>query len=571
MVSMPSKSKAFEKRLLYTLNLFRKPVQLIKDFYHLSRNPKKNLKPALENLREYIKSDPLILTNWQKYNQKKARIVSKIKRNAMSSLERLIENKKITGQEAIDIKNSINSTYTDYILENLAAHIITAAWPAPPTGFIPRNIHTIGLRIYYETKKIKLKQKIRSGIPGLEEQLKDAEKKAKIHSAPVVAISSIFFLPVCWFGYLYPLSKESETNKTLAYLIYDQRVYSKKGITLDEYLQQVTKPKRYLIEKLIVSKKFRQKKHIEVAESIKQKGITFIVNPAANRGRTLKRLNKFREILDEYDFSYQIQIPQTKKETTALARELVENGLENIAVFSGDGTICDVINGIMQNNNNGIPDLALFNLGSGNGYATSLKIPRNFRRALEVGLNHNKKYIDLIKINIPELPEQTIYSQNLVGIGFDAEIQKHRDNIFRNHERRIAYFLAFLKSLGYEKTEMQVKMNGMTLSTSAYMLLIAKGNYYSPETRIAPHACLDDGCLDITIFHDKKSLINYFLRSSNLPCVSCKNGICHYKSKTLQVQAEKPIFWHHDGELMPACQEYNFEVVPKKIKIKTAH
>jgi diacylglycerol kinase family enzyme len=209
------------------------------------------------------------------------------------------------------------------------------------------------------------------------------------------------------------------------------------------------------------------------------KGI-HILNPAAGKGRALY----LAECAPTDSNSY-ITKGIGDAERFAYEQSLAEKELAFV-VCGGDGTLNEVINGVMRAKTNNTTEISMVATGSGNDFV------RNFN---EKGI---KTKIDLMKYN-------GRYAVNVINTGFDSQVV-----IKMSKYRRIplvsgslSYILAvaevFFKRIGkrYVITltdtngELEI-LDGMFLS-----VVVANGSYYGGGFKAAPLASLNDGLIDV--------------------------------------------------------------------------
>ena len=101
--------------------------------------------------------------------------------------------------------------------------------------------------------------------------------------------------------------------------------------------------------------------------------IKLILNPICNHGRSLQNAADLRPILANQDAEWSgTEYPGHAIE---LARQAGEQGVELVVALGGDGTVHEVVNGLMQVAPEKRPALGIIPLGSGNDFAHILQIP----------------------------------------------------------------------------------------------------------------------------------------------------------------------------------------------------
>ena len=103
-----------------------------------------------------------------------------------------------------------------------------------------------------------------------------------------------------------------------------------------------------------------------------------IINPASSAGRTGRRQ---REILaaveSHFGRGFSLFVTKRPKDATSSAREASLRGIELVIAVGGDGTIQEVVNGLMEaaKASDRRPQLGIINAGTGHGFAQSLGLP----------------------------------------------------------------------------------------------------------------------------------------------------------------------------------------------------
>lgn len=218
------------------------------------------------------------------------------------------------------------------------------------------------------------------------------------------------------------------------------------------------------------------------------KHIHFIVNPIAGSGNhaiTRKFLNKF---FDKDTYEITIKNSDYKKHAKTLTKTSIEEGADVIVACGGDGTINEVATCLVNTN----IALGIIPLGSGNGLASNLKIPKRIEHAIDLIKSTTIKKIDVGRIN-----EHYFFSNT--GIGIDAQVIMHYEN--SNKRKLLSYIkssLKALKGLNY-RNKITVEINGKTIQTYPFLVFISNTNEMGYNISLTPMASLQDGLLDVLI------------------------------------------------------------------------
>src|SRR4030066_780901 len=118
--------------------------------------------------------------------------------------------------------------------------------------------------------------------------------------------------------------------------------------------------------------------------------IILIGNPAA-RGASLKKFESASDFLREKGFDTKILLTEKSNDATRLASEAVRKKPYPIIQAGGDGTINEVINGMVKSD---IP-LAILPLGTTNVLAKELSIPEYINGAMETAVSRKPRTVSL--------------------------------------------------------------------------------------------------------------------------------------------------------------------------------
>lgn len=100
-----------------------------------------------------------------------------------------------------------------------------------------------------------------------------------------------------------------------------------------------------------------------------------IFNPAAAEGLAEKRWRRFQEKLDSASLDYDFSTTEAPAHATRIAQHLVQEGVKRIAVFGGDGTINETIQGLAQFGQQVTADLQLLYFPAGSSCDFARKFP----------------------------------------------------------------------------------------------------------------------------------------------------------------------------------------------------
>ncbi len=167
-----------------------------------------------------------------------------------------------------------------------------------------------------------------------------------------------------------------------------------------------------------------------------------ILNPWADRGRGAEQAAIIQQIAQPYGG---VDLVQTERPGHAveLARQAADNGYDLVVAAGGDGTISDVVNGLVRGNR-AVAKLGIIPIGSGNDLAWSLGISTVVETAVQQLFTGTPRTIDLARIEDDQ--ERFRIVDNNIGIGFDAVVVIETEAITRIHGF-LMYLLATLRTI----------------------------------------------------------------------------------------------------------------------------
>jgi YegS/Rv2252/BmrU family lipid kinase len=304
---------------------------------------------------------------------------------------------------------------------------------------------------------------------------------------------------------------------------------------------------------------------------MRQHKVKLILNPNADMGNAWKLASDLRPIVEEFggaDWAGTVY----PTHATDLAVQAANEGYELVIAAGGDGTVHEVINGLMRVPQEKRPRFGVVPLGSGNDFAHSVGIDVKPSEALRQLFNATPRFIDIGLIESDSGRRE--YWDNTLGIGFDATvtIRSHTLPLLRGF---LMYFTAVIQTiaLNHEAPHMQIKTDEETWEEKNLMFVICNGPREGGGFLVAPDAVNDDG-----VFH--YAAIRKVSRPMMLRLVpEVMNGthgrfeqIRMGTLRKMELQADAPLRIHLDGEIFAGfgtdVSGLKLEVIPGALEIQ---
>ncbi|NPV55725.1 MAG: diacylglycerol kinase family lipid kinase [Anaerolineae bacterium] len=297
-----------------------------------------------------------------------------------------------------------------------------------------------------------------------------------------------------------------------------------------------------------------------------------IVNPVSGNGAGKRLLPAITEKLNGIDLDYDLEVTMKPGHAKDLAFTAIKNGYQKIIAAGGDGTVNEVINGMMLagNGNNANVPLAVICIGRGNDFSYGVGIPTNWLNGIEVIKTGRQQMIDLAYLKGGDFPGGR-YVGNGIGIGFDAVVSfvAARNKILTGFS---SYAWAALKTiyLYYQAPSLKIELDDETILLSGLMVSIMNGRRMGGGFHMAPDSQPDDGLFDLCIVNEIPKghmipLIMRFMRGIQ----GGHKAVQFKRSKSVKVTAIKgTIPAHADGEaICTAGKEIDIQIVPNAINV----
>ncbi len=293
-----------------------------------------------------------------------------------------------------------------------------------------------------------------------------------------------------------------------------------------------------------------------------------IINQTAGGGKPQRHIS---EILNYFDslpgFEYQISYTPASGEATALSLQAAERGVDTIISVGGDGTINEIINGILQSTKQ--PALGIIPAGWANDFIKSVPIPKDIKHSCHIISQQKTKMIDVALIN-----KHTYYA-NIFGIGLDAHIAALANIMKTKYPdwktlSAYVYVFATIKTLLAPIPFFRVKItiDNQVIEDEMLFVAVANGQTEGGKFKIAPEAEIDDGFLDIYVVRKMNRFRCLYLFPKVMSGTHLEvREVSFHRGKEIFIETTGPVTAQVAGEILPAETHYHIQLLPKKLKL----
>lgn len=240
---------------------------------------------------------------------------------------------------------------------------------------------------------------------------------------------------------------------------------------------------------------------------------------------------------------------------------------DELLVAGGDGTINEVINGVIkgQPDTDKRPVVGLIPLGTQNVLAQELSIPlNNFGAVAKVINRKQSRTIDMGIVN-------GRYFSLMAGFGFDAVVVRDVVRPMKDIIGPAAYAFATLGALAkYHSTSVKLVLDGEEINSEAFLIVVANAPSYAyKQIKLTPFAAVDDGWLDVCVFERAPSDRVGFV-TQLMAVIAARHlkdpRVRYYRARSIYIESYPPINGQVDGDVFEHTP-VKIEVVPKSLKV----
>ncbi|MGZ4204056.1 MAG: diacylglycerol/lipid kinase family protein [Actinomycetota bacterium] len=311
-----------------------------------------------------------------------------------------------------------------------------------------------------------------------------------------------------------------------------------------------------------------------------------IVNPQAGRGAIGRALPRITAVIEEEGLEYDIVQTDVAGHAEQLAREAVESGCTFVVAVGGDGTVHEVVNGMMGEDGPLVPDVVLGVVpsGSGSDFVKTFGLPpapedaarnlagKNVWGALDIG---RMRYVDL------DGKERMRWFANIAEAGIGAHVVVAAAKMPKWIGGR-AYRLAALRAiLGYKPQPVHLEFNGRkargvrpdtplqpgTHDATVTLVVVANCQFYGGGLRVAPRAIPSDGMLDVLVGEGTKMEAVRALQKMPMGEHVPSKEFTEYLVDRVTLDAPVPMLLEADGEPLGTTPA-TFDLVRGAIRLK---
>ncbi|ADD29317.1 diacylglycerol/lipid kinase family protein [Meiothermus ruber] len=287
---------------------------------------------------------------------------------------------------------------------------------------------------------------------------------------------------------------------------------------------------------------------------------TFVINPAAGRGRVGRMLRQLEAAIVRHAQSSdaEIVVTQAPGHATQIAQRAAPGS--RVVAVGGDGTVHEVLRGIAGSDK----AIGVVPIGSGNDFARMVglhKLP--LEAALRTALYGAVRSVDLGVVN------HRPFGASL-GIGFDAAVARKAlsaPTFLRGMPRYLYSIFAVLRELELPNLEL-IQGNQVLYQGPSLLVALMNGSTYGGGIPIVPDALPTDGLISAAVAGSFSRLGVVGILPQLLMGKHVHHPRLHFFHGTeFVVRFDRPVPAHSDGELLEPSHEYRVQMIPGGLRV----
>ena len=311
---------------------------------------------------------------------------------------------------------------------------------------------------------------------------------------------------------------------------------------------------------------------------MKRKTAYLIINPRL--GKNVARLADILALFSAAGWRTDIALKEFGGHTIQLAREVAEEDYDLVIGFGGDGTLNQVVNGVMTAKRRRSV-VGLIPGGTANVWAHEIGLPEDPVKAALLLINSEGRKVDLGHIEAESVDLPRHHFLLMAGLGIDAAIMRRVSTPLKERIGEAAVALAAVKELPSAhsfpieiRSSGEARGDGVLWKGEALQVIVGNTRRYGNVAEATPEAYIDDGMLDVCIITAGPPLTTLAQILSTVLHREPVHGRSEYfQGAHFWITAPASVHLHLDGSRVEPEDHlagpitYHFDAVPRALRV----
>jgi diacylglycerol kinase (ATP) len=301
--------------------------------------------------------------------------------------------------------------------------------------------------------------------------------------------------------------------------------------------------------------------------------LVVIANPRAGRGKVDAVLPQVERVLRDAGLGYRIVRTAHPGHATQAARDALLGGERYLVAVGGDGTVHEVVNGMIQDGQPIAPDavLGVVAAGSGCDFVRSFGLPGDAAQAARRLVGDQVHSIDVGTVTCADGDAtRTRYFVNIAEAGLGGAVVARAAGLngFGRFLGGARYAAGFWLTLpGFRPAAVRLDADGQAFGWRAFNVVVANCRFYGGGMQISPKSDPGDCLLDVLVMTGPKSdaftTLPKVYSGTHLP----HRNIAELRAGRILLDADPPFLVEADGEMLGTTPA-SFGIIPSGVRLK---
>lgn len=294
-----------------------------------------------------------------------------------------------------------------------------------------------------------------------------------------------------------------------------------------------------------------------------------VVNPYSAGGKAGKRWSGLSDALARRLGPLEVRYTDKQGHGIELARSLADSGCELVVGLGGDGTVNEIVNGLIEAGSEAC--IGILPFGTGGDFRRSLGISRNLEEAIHVLATGRPLEIDAGKVTYLAADGRTRsrYFANLVSFGMGGDVAGRSRNFLTPLGGKIAFLYASVQGLATYRGK-RIELTVDDAAPRSYKVLniaVGNGRFHGGGMHVCPEAVLNDGLLEVTVIEDLGLLtlakdLSYLYNGN----IFAHPKVHHFRAQTVRAASPEITRIEVDGEPLGSLP-VEITILPRRLKV----
>lgn len=295
-----------------------------------------------------------------------------------------------------------------------------------------------------------------------------------------------------------------------------------------------------------------------------------IINPYANRWRAQQQIEQIRATFNAAESDFELVLTTRAGEAAELAARAVTAGYSGVVAVGGDGTVSEIVNGLVSSGAAGQPTipLGIIPAGTGNDFSDMVGLPRDVDAAIAGIVSGNARQVDVGQVAIDGA--EGVFFDNNSALAMEAMVGLESQAVKRLHgtPRYLAALVTALRKL--EAWPMQIEWEGGRFEGRSVLLSVCNGPRAGSTFMMAPDAQVDDGVFDVVLAPDFRmgKILRILPRLFNGSYLKKHPEVMSFRTPWLKIRCAGGTPIHADGEMLAnSAETITYSILPGKLTL----